>query len=270
MPKQSVAILAAASVLGLVCNSARTPDRPSTPRPPKCSPGRATLAPICSSRPDVERDRGLRGLRRPDRLLPRPDGQLRPRCAPARGRRFVCSAMRAITRETGRVSDRILTGTPLPMGDLTREAYAAPRRRRRRGVREPGSWAWHTSSMTPRRPEALGDRRAFRRSDQTETQPVLDDQTRPLWSNCRCRCSASSCMLIARRRNRRWIRSAIDPELIRAQPIERTDSPASTAEHSPARPTPSPTHLLAAQELWRADPSGIGLDARRRPPPAAP
>lgn len=273
MPKQPVAILAAASVLGLVCASAanarQTVD--ATPAEVLAWPGdsRADLLIPTQTWSGIEAFAGFDG----------PIGYSRDQMANyGRDAHLLESTIRlfgdarAITRETGRVSDRILTGARrFRLGDLTQEAYALLDVAAARGVRapEPGSWgvAYIQRDASPTEAlEAIGAR--FADPTLTETPPILDDQTRPLWSELPLPVQRLVVrMLIADAEARRWIRSAIDPELIRAAAIEQLRL-AGVDGRTLAGATYSFSDALAgAQELWRADPSGIGLDAR--PTPAA-
>lgn len=179
---------------------------------------------------------------------------------------------RAVTRETGRISDELLRGARrFALGDTMQSGYALLDAPAARGVRVPESESWGVpyikqgSSPT----EAL-DAFAERYGDPTapDNSPILDEETRPLWSELPLPVQRLVVrMLIADAESRRWIRAAIDPDLIRDAAIEQLRLSGVDGRTLASETYSFRDALAGATELWRADPSGIGLDAR--PSPAA-
>ena len=179
---------------------------------------------------------------------------------------------RTVTRETGRVSDELSTGARRSrFGDVSRSAYALLDIAAARAVRapEPGTWGVPYIERGASPTQAL-EALALHVGDPTVSEPatVLDDETRPLWAALPVPVQRLVVrMLIADAESRRWIRSSIDPDLIRDAAVEQLRLGGVDGRTLAAQTYTFSESLDGSTELWRPDPSGIGVDAR--PTPAA-
>lgn len=179
---------------------------------------------------------------------------------------------RAVTRETGRISDELLRAARASrIGNAMQVGYALLDAPAARGVMAPDSESWGVSYIqrgaSPTEAlEAFAER--FADPTLTEPAPVLDDEARPLWSELPLPVQRLVVrMLIADAESRRWIRAAIDPGLIRDVAVEHLRLSGVDGRTLAAETYSFADALAGANELWRPDPSGIGRDAR--PSPAA-
>lgn len=183
---------------------------------------------------------------------------------------------RHITRETGRVSDELLQAArSVRLGDLMHTGYALLDTPAGRGVLAPGSDTWGVSWIQPGSTptealEALGRHLTDPRGELLDDSPapILDDENLARWGALPLPVQRLVVrMLIADAEARRWVRASVKPNLIRDVAVEHL-----RLQGVDGRTLSSGSYgfidaLAGAQELWRADSSGVGLDAR--PSPAA-
>ncbi len=181
---------------------------------------------------------------------------------------------RAVTRETGRISDELLAAArSLRLGDLMHNGYALLDAPAGRGVRAPGSDTWGVDWIQPGSTptealEALGRHFADPRAELIDDAPVriLDDDTLVRWGELPLPVQRLVVrMLIADAEARPWIRASVAPQLIREVAVESLRLQGVDGRALASRSYGFTDALAGAQELWRPDESGIGLDARPSP-----
>lgn len=186
------------------------------------------------------------------------------------------SDARGVTREVGRVSDEMLRAArSMNFGTLMLESFALVDIAAGRGIQAPGSDTWGVDWIEPglspaEALEALGRHLADPRAELTDgtPAPILDDAAMERWDEMPLPVRRLIVrLLIADAEARRWIRASVEPSLIRQAATEQLRLAGVDSRTLSSRAYSFSDSLAAAQELWRADPSMIGVNAR--PAPAA-
>lgn len=177
---------------------------------------------------------------------------------------------RGVTRETGRLSGELLeAASGLRLGDLMHSAYDILGHPAGRGVRSPspGDWGvgWIPQGATPSQAlESLGQ--YLGAGDDAEE--IIDDEIADQWASLPVPVQRLVVrMLVADALARPWIRSAVEPRLIREVAIEQLRLSGVDADLLSGNAYRFEQSLAGALELWRHDPTRMGTE--QRPSPAA-
>ncbi|MFU8828662.1 MAG: hypothetical protein ACNA8P_04410, partial [Phycisphaerales bacterium] len=178
------------------------------------------------------------------------------------------SDVRAVTRETGRISDEMLSSARRGrISDIVQNAYTLLDVPAARGIVAPdsSSWGvpWIPSGSTPL--EAL-EALAMHFGSSSEAPPVLSEDAQPHWDRLPMPIQRLIVrMLVADAVARPWIRASIDPELIRSAAVEQLRLAGVDGRSLSGASYSFDQALAGAQELWRENPEGTGFDPRPAP-----
>lgn len=178
------------------------------------------------------------------------------------------SDARAITRETGRLSDEFLAHARRHrIADIIQGAYTLADIPSARGIASPASTSWGVPWI-PDGASPLEAIEALSRhfSIEDSPKPVLDSDALPHWDRLPLPVQRLIArMLIADAVARPWVLASIDPALIRNAAIEQLRLAGIRGTSISANTYGFEQSLAGAQELWRENPGSLVYDPRPAP-----